>query len=59
MFEGFAWVTTNIPIELDLDLNEFYRYISKKEFYTKVKEKYDATCLDIILKQLVDETFSW
>ena len=58
-FEGFAWVMTNIPIELDLDLNEFYRYVRKEEFYTKVKEKYDATCLDIILKRLVNETFSW
>ena len=58
-FEGFAWVITNIPMELDLDLNEFYRYISKKEYYAKLKEKYDARCLDIILKQLVDESFSW
>ncbi len=58
-FEGFAWVMTNIPIELDLDLNEFYRYISKKEYYEKVKEKYDATCLDIILKRIVNDDFCW
>jgi hypothetical protein len=58
-FEGFAWVTTNIPIELDLDLNDFYRYVSKEEFYAKVKEKYDASCLDIILKRLVNDDFCW
>jgi len=34
-----------------------YRRISKKEFYKKVKEKYDAKCLNIILKRLIDESF--
>lgn len=58
-FEGFAWVMTPIPMELDLDLNEFYRYISKKEYDAKVKEKYDATCLDIILKRIVNDDFCW
>ena len=58
--EDFAWVISkNMPIELDVTILDFYRYISKKEFYTKVKEKYDATCLDIILKRLVDESFRW
>ena len=37
----------------------FYRYISEKEYKEKLKEKYDATCLDIVLKRLVDELFSW
>ena len=36
-----------------------YRYISKEEYYEKVKEKYNQTCLDIVLKQLVDESFEW
>jgi len=42
-------------------INEFtfYRYISEKEYKEKRKEKYDATCLDIVLKRLVDESFSW
>jgi hypothetical protein len=42
-------------------INEFtfYRYISEKEYKEKRKEKYDATCLDIVLKRLVDELFSW
>jgi hypothetical protein len=59
--DGFVWVllSTVIPVELDLELNDFYRYISKKEFYAKVKEKYDATCLDIILKRLVNDDFYW
>lgn len=36
-----------------------YRYISKEEYYEKVKEKYNQTCLDIVLKRLVDESFQW
>ena len=34
-----------------------YRSVSKKEYYSKLKEKYDRKCLNIILKRLVDETF--
>ena len=37
----------------------FYRYISEKEYKEKRKEKYDATCLDIVLKRHVDELFTW
>ena len=37
----------------------FYRYVTKHEYYTKVKEKYDKTCLDIVLKRLVNENFEW
>jgi hypothetical protein len=36
-----------------------YRYVTEEEYWTKVKEKYDATCLDIVLKRLVDESFQW
>ena len=39
--------------------NHYYKYISKKEFLKKVKEKYDAKCLDILLKRLVYESFIW
>ncbi len=39
--------------------NHYYKYISKTEFLKKVKEKYDAKCLDIVLKRLVDESFVW
>ena len=37
----------------------FYRYVTKDEYWGKVKEKYDAKCLDIVLKRLVDESFVW
>jgi hypothetical protein len=36
-----------------------YRYISPKEYWAKVKEKYDTKCLDIVLKRLVNEHFEW
>jgi hypothetical protein len=39
--------------------NHYYKYITKKEFLKKVKEKYDAKCLDIVLKRLIDESFEW
>ena len=58
-YEGFAWVklTDFLDAELILELNKFYRYISKEEYYSKLKKKYDHKCLNIILKRLVDETF--
>ena len=42
-------------------LNEIiiHRYVSHTEYFKKIKEKYDANCLNIILKKLVDETFHW
>ena len=63
-FEGFVWfkiyneLNESIDsIELDAQLNTFYRVVSKKEFYAKVKEKYDRKVLNIILKRLIDESF--
>ncbi len=63
-FEGFAWFKicnefnhTIDSIELDSQLNTFYRYVIKEEFYAKVKEKYDHKCLNIILKRLIDQTY--
>ena len=59
--EGFAWVKLSnvLDVELDLEFNEFYRYISKEEYYAKVKEKYDSNCLNVIMKRIVDESFKW
>ncbi len=59
--DGFVWVLLSaaIPIELDLELNDFYRYVSREEYRAKLKEKYDATCLNIVLRRLVDESFRW
>lgn len=65
-FEGFVWFKiynefgeSIDSIELDAQLNTFYRYITKEEFYAKLKEKYDHKCLNIILKRLIDESFQW
>ena len=43
----------------DYLIGHFYRYVSKEEFYAKVKEKYDQTCLSIVLKRLVNDDFRW
>ena len=57
--EDAAWLTTSLDIKLYLTFYHFYRYVSKEEYYKKLKEKYDATCLDIILKRLVNDDFHW
>jgi hypothetical protein len=38
---------------------KIYKYITKKEYYAKLKEKYDAKCLNSVLKNLVNEHFEW
>jgi len=58
--EDFVYVIcNNHTIEMDVTLLDFYRYVSKEEFYAKVKEKYDATCLNIILRRLLNDDFMW
>jgi hypothetical protein len=62
IFDGysfFKYPDSNYSFQLHLRMNTFYRYVSDEEYYMKVKEKYDSKCLDIVLKQLVNETFSW
>ena len=51
----------NKPYAYLFQFNEIivYRYITNEEYLKKVKEKYDANCLNIILKRLVDESFEW
>ncbi len=44
---------------LDLHKIIIYRYVTNEEYSKKVKEKYDAKCLNIVLKQLVNENFEW
>ena len=44
---------------ISLEETIFYRYVSNKEYKEKVREKYNSTCLNIILKRLVDESFDW
>jgi len=59
-YEDYAWFKVGADyIELRHNVHEFYRYVSKEEFYGKMKEKYDAKCLNIILKTLVDDMFEW
>ena len=57
-----AWFdTTNKRHGYYFELNDIiiYRYITKKEYFAKVKEKYDNKCLNMVLKRLVNETFEW
>ena len=42
-----------------LSVMRVYRYVSEEEYREKIKEKYDAKCVDIVLKRLVDDSFSW
>jgi hypothetical protein len=44
---------------LHLHQIKIYKYISKEEYYAKLKEKYDNKCLNIVLKNLVNEHFEW
>ena len=44
---------------LHLHQIKIYRYISEEEYYAKLKEKYDAKVLNIVLKQLLNEHFEW
>ena len=62
VFDGysfFKYPDSNYSFQLHLSSNTFYRYISKEEYYKKIKEKYDNTCFTIVLKRLVDESFMW
>ena len=38
-------------------MNAIYRKVSKNEYCTKLKQKYDHNTLNYILKNLLDETF--
>ena len=66
VFNGYqypiVWITfidKNIQCQLDIHQTKFYKFVTKENYYAKVKEKYDSKCLNIILKRLVDESFIW
>ena len=62
IFDGysfFKYPDSNYSFQLHLGSNTFYRYITKEEYYAKLKEKYDHKCLNILLKKIVDESFEW
>ena len=44
---------------MSINLFTFYRFVSPQEYRDKLKEKYDATVLNIILKRLIDPSFNW
>jgi hypothetical protein len=41
------------------DTFEYYKFISKKEYNSKVKEKYNEKVLNIVLKMLINDDFKW
>jgi uncharacterized C2H2 Zn-finger protein len=38
---------------------EYYKFISKKEYNEKIREKYNEKVLNVVLKQIVNDEFSW
>lgn len=38
---------------------QFYRVVSEKEYIAKVRDKYNETVLNIVLKRLVNDEFKW
>lgn len=38
---------------------DYYKFISKKEYKSKVRDKYDEKVLNIVLKQIVNDDFNW
>ena len=41
------------------DSFEYYKFISKKEYKSKRRDKYNETVLNIVLKQIVNDDFKW
>ena len=37
----------------------FYRYVSSEEYREKLIKKFQDTCVNVILKQIINETFVW
>jgi len=41
------------------DSFEYYKFISKKEYNEKIRDKYNEKVLIIVLKQIVNDDFKW
>ena len=41
------------------DCFEYHKFISKKEYKSKVRDKYNEKVLNIVLKQIVNDDFKW
>jgi hypothetical protein len=39
---------------MNINLFTFYRFVSPQEYRDKLKEKYNETVLNVILKRLID-----
>lgn len=58
-FATFKYSYVSGRSHISLNVMRVYRYVSEEEYRAKVKEKYDAKCLDVVLKRLIDESFQW
>ena len=38
---------------------EYYKIISKKEYNSKIRDKYNEKVLNVVLKQIVNDDFKW
>jgi hypothetical protein len=38
---------------------EYYKFISKKEYISKLRDKFNEKVLNIVLKQIVNDDFNW
>ena len=41
------------------DSFEYYKFISKKEYNEKMRDKYNEKVLNIVLKQIINDDFKW
>ena len=41
------------------DSFEYYKFISKKEYNEKMRDKYNEKVLNIVLKQIINDEFKW
>jgi hypothetical protein len=47
----------NCSIQFDLWI--LYRYVSHDEYKQKLKDHFDSICVNIVLKRLIDDSFTW
>jgi hypothetical protein len=56
----YSKIHLKIVIIITADVSwEYHKIISKKEYKSKVRDKYDEKVLNIVLKQIVNDDFKW
>jgi hypothetical protein len=50
--KGWAYTTVDNSFE-------YHKFISKKEYESKMRDKFDEKVLNIVLKQIVNDDFKW